>query len=234
MYYIRLDDACEKRNVENWNYMEELLDKYNIKPIVGIIPNCKDPDMEKYPVDNDFWNKAKIWNNKGWHIALHGYEHVFHTTDGGINPVNNYSEFAGVALDEQKNKIMLGNNILKSHGLNPTIFFAPAHTFDLNTLRALKEVSDIHIISDTISNKPYFKYDFCFIPQQSGKVRNLPFHTVTFCYHPNCMSKNDFDELEVFIKKNRLKFKNCRVTETRRQKSYYDKILQKLYFIRRK
>lgn len=41
---------------------------------------------------------------KGWIIALHGYEHVFETTSGGINPVNNKSEFAGVNLEKQKKK----------------------------------------------------------------------------------------------------------------------------------
>lgn len=43
---------------------------------------------------------------KGWIIALHGYEHVFETTSGGINPVNNKSEFAGVNLEKQKKKLV--------------------------------------------------------------------------------------------------------------------------------
>ena len=114
------------------------------------------------------------------------------------------------------------------------MFFAPAHTFDENTLNALKEASDIRIISDTISNKPYCKYGFTFIPQQSGKVRNLPFHTVTFCYHPNIMNDKDFEELEAFILQNRAKFKNFEAKETTRKQSVVDKLLRKLYFMRRK
>lgn len=42
-YILRLDDACEKRDIEKWDLMEQLLDQYNIKPLVGIIPHCEDP-----------------------------------------------------------------------------------------------------------------------------------------------------------------------------------------------
>lgn len=233
MYIIRLDDACDKRDVIKWNRIETILDKYNIKPIVGIIPKCKDPDMEKYPVDDKFWDRAIGWQNKGWNIALHGYEHVFCTTAGGVNPVNNYSEFAGVSLENQKIKIEKGVGILKEHGLNPTIFFAPAHTFDLNTLQALKEVSEIRIISDTISYDKYYDGGFTFIPQQSGRVRNLPLKTVTFCYHPNLMKEEDYEVLEQFIKDNRSKFSDCSITSSKRKLNLLDKILRYLYFSRR-
>lgn len=36
-YIIRLDDACPNMNHERWREVENLLEKYNIKPIVGII-----------------------------------------------------------------------------------------------------------------------------------------------------------------------------------------------------
>lgn len=46
-YIIRLDDASEIMNVSTWERIEELLDNYNIKPIVGIIPNNKDTLLNK-------------------------------------------------------------------------------------------------------------------------------------------------------------------------------------------
>ena len=55
IYYIRLDDACEKMNIPNWERMDALLDRYGIAPLVGIIPHCEDPDMADYPVDPAFW-----------------------------------------------------------------------------------------------------------------------------------------------------------------------------------
>lgn len=233
MYFIRLDDACDKRDVEKWNQMEVLLDKYSIRPIVGIIPKCIDPDMDKYSVDEEFWQRATMWQQKGWHIALHGYDHVFCSNDGGLNPVNRYSEFSGVSLEMQRQKLAGGVKILKDHGITPTIFFAPAHTYDANTLIALKEETDIRIVSDTIAYDIYRFGEFTFIPQQSGRVRKLPFKTVTFCYHPNSMSENDFNILERFISDNRTRFADGSIPESKRKLNLIDRVLKYLYFARR-
>lgn len=76
--------------------------------------------------------------------------------------------------------IQHGVDVLKGHDIKPKVFFAPSHIFDENTLVALKEESDIRIISDTIANDVYFENDFYFIPKQSGRVRKLPFKVCTF------------------------------------------------------
>lgn len=44
-YILRLDDASEYMDVDKWQRMETLLDKYNIKPLVGIIPDNQDPSL---------------------------------------------------------------------------------------------------------------------------------------------------------------------------------------------
>lgn len=236
MYVIRLDDASDYNNLSNWNRMEKILNSYSIKPIVGVIPNNQDPSMVKaYKKNNDFWKKVKQWQNSGWIIAMHGYNHVYITDEGGINPIQKRSEFAGVSLKKQEDKIKNGIEIFKSNGIIPDAFFAPSHTFDENTLLALKKNSDIRIISDTIANDIYFENDFYFLPQQSGRVRKLPFKFVTFCYHPNTMRDNDFDELENFIKENRNKFNSLDIKNlTKRNKNILDKFLSLLYFARRK
>lgn len=234
-YFIRLDDASEYMDVKKWNRMESLLKDYNIKPIVGIIPDNQDPDLvEKYTKDKLFWNKVKEWQDAGWTLALHGYTHKFCSECGGINPVNLRSEFAGVDLESQKEKIRKGNCILKQHNINAEIFFAPAHTFDENTLKALEEETSIRVISDTIANDVYYKEPFYFIPQQSGRVRNLPFRLTTFCYHPNNMNEIDFKELEDFCKKNSNYFKECKHEILNKRKfGILDKIYQIMYFLRR-
>lgn len=232
-YIIRLDDACEKRDIEKWNRMEALLDRYSVKPIVGIIPCCQDKDMEKYPVDADFWNRAKLWQGKGWVMALHGYSHVFCTNEGGINPVNNYSEFAGVPLEKQEEKIAKGVQVLKEHGITPKVFFAPAHTFDENTIEALKKCSDIRIISDTVANAPYRMLGIVFVPQQSGHVRNLPFKVVTFCYHPNNMVDADYIALEKFITKNEKKIIKFPLDQVKNEIGVKDLLIRNLYFLRK-
>ncbi|AEE91896.1 conserved protein of unknown function [Tepidanaerobacter acetatoxydans Re1] len=232
MYLIRLDDASEYMDITRWDKMEQILDLHNIKPIVGVIPNNQDNNLiNKYKRDTGFWNKVKKWQEKGWTIALHGYNHVHLTDDGGVNPVNLRSEFAGVSLNEQRDKIANGIKIFKKYNINPEVFFAPFHTFDMNTLEALKVESNIRIVSDTIANDIYKSGDFYFIPQQSGHVQKLPFKVVTFCYHPNNMKDNNFKRLDFFIEENRDRFADFKELLFKDRKlDAYDKILRKSYF----
>ena len=229
---MRLDDACEKRDVDKWKRMEQLLDSYEIKPLVGVIPHCEDIMMAEYPEDADFWNRVEQWIAKGWTIALHGYNHVYGTQHGGMNPVNRRSEFAGEPLEVQKEKIKNGVAILQKHKIDPQVFFAPSHTFDEKTLIALKECSNIRIISDTIAVAPYTKYGFTFVPQQTGQARKLPFNTVTFCYHPNMMQENDFERLEIFLHTFKRQFIPFPTEKTKRKYSVFDKLIRYLYMIK--
>jgi len=232
-YIMRLDDACEKRNIKCWDRIERILDNYGIKPLVGVIPHCEDSMMDAYPIDDSFEMHVKSWGDKNWIIALHGYNHVYSSKSGGINPVNYRSEFAGESLEVQKEKIRSGVSILNNMGINPKVFFAPSHTFDENTIVALKEESNIKIISDTIANDSYKKYGMTFVPQQSGRVRKLPFKIVTFCYHPNTMNEKDFLDLENFLKKYQKKFIPFPLQEVSRRESFIDRFLKKMYFARR-
>ena len=233
-YILRLDDAAERMDIVKWNRMEVLLDKYNIKPLVGVIPKCQDAMMDEYPIDSSFWNKVNKWENKGWIIALHGYNHVYSTNEGGINPVNKRSEFAGISLEQQKEKIRSGVKIFRENGHDPQVFFAPSHTFDENTLVALNDESDIRVVSDTIANDVYYENGFYFIPQQSGRVRKLPFRVVTFCYHPNTMQPKDFAELEGFLQQYAKKFVPVQTLQLKkRRRGPVDRALRWMYFARR-
>ena len=233
-FHIRLDDACEKRDIKKWDRIEDLFDKYGIKPLIGVIPHCEDSMMDEYEWDEHFWDRVHAWTKKGWIMALHGYSHKYTTTEGGLNPVNKLSEFAGVPLDEQKEKIKKGVEVFRAQGIEPSVFFSPAHTFDMNTLEALRSESSIRIISDTVADKPYSRWGFTFIPQQSGQVRKLPFHTVTFCYHPNEMNDEDFEVLERFLAEHKESFTPFPTEQVQRKYSLWDKMLSFLYFIRRK
>lgn len=236
MYLLRLDDASEYRDIIKWDRIETLLDKYQIKPIVGVIPHNQDPSIiNKYKKDSRFWEVVKKWNHKNWTIGLHGYNHVYITNVGGLNPVNNRSEFAGVDLAIQKEKIRKGLSIFKEQNISPKAFFAPAHTFDHNTLRALHSESNIRVISDTIANDVYNFDGFYFIPQQTGHVRSMPFKITTFCYHPNNMIDKDYIELENFLLLYQNHFVDVgSITLVDRSKSSYDNVLSWLYFFFRK
>lgn len=235
MYLMRLDDASEHMNLNNWLRMERILDKYGVRPIFGIIPANQDPDLLKFNEVTNFWQLMIEWQDKGWTPALHGYGHVFETNEGGINPVNKRSEFAGVVLERQREKIRDGYRILKDKGISASIFFAPAHTFDENTLIALKEETPIRIISDTVANDIYYKNSIYYIPQQSGRCRKLPFKVTTFCYHPNTMSDDDYLELEEFLKINGEQFTSFKeMVLVKRHRGIVDLMLNKIYFMRRK
>lgn len=233
-YIIRLDDASEYMDLQKWTRMEKLLDHYGVKPIFGIIPKNSDGVIvPKYEQNPEFWDLMHSWISKGWTPAMHGYEHKYVTEEGGLNPVNSRSEFAGLPYEEQATKIREGYRILLQHGIKTNIFFAPSHTFDENTLEALKKETPIRIISDTVANSPYSQNGFTFIPQQSGSVRNLPFNTVTFCYHPNVMKDKDFENLSDFLNKNKRFFTDVPAVETTRKMNCFDKLIRWMYFARR-
>lgn len=204
-YLIRLDDACPTMNASKWGRMENLLDNYGVKPMVGVIPHNEDPQQLIDPEDNRFWNIVNKWKEKGWAVALHGYNHCYSSDGGmkGINPMWSRSEFAGLSLEKQREKIRKGVAIMKDAGVEPKYFFAPSHTFDDNTLVALKEESAIKIISDTIGRYPYKNGEFLFIPQISGHCVKMPVNGIyTFCFHPNTMNEAAFNKLESFLKEN--------------------------------
>lgn len=235
MYLIRLDDASDHMHIENWARMERLLDENNIKPLVGVIPENRDPMLLQFPEDPLFWEKAKHWQEKGWRIALHGYEHVYSTDCGGINPVHNKSEFAGHTLEEQRRKIGDGFRILRDKGLKPDVFFAPSHTFDENTLEALRLETDIRMISDTVANDTYCRNGFTFIPQQAGKVRELPFRLTTICLHPNFTTEPEFAEMETFFKAHAGGFLDpSAIGPATRKRSLLDLAYEMAYFLKRK
>lgn len=198
-YILRLDDASPYRDIRNWDRIEAMLDQFGVRPIVGIIPDNQDPSFRCYARDERFWDRAQNWQAKHWGMAMHGCDHLYISDCGGINPVNARSEFAGLPLGQQEAKIEKGLAILTRQGITPEVFFAPGHTFDDNTLLALKNRSQIRIISDTVATEIYFRDGFYFIPQQAGAVRNLPLKTVTFCYHPDTMTEAAFHELQRFL-----------------------------------
>ena len=208
-YLIRLDDACPFMNRQKWKRMEDVLDKYGIMPLVGIIPANADSQTIIEAENDNFWGTAHLWEQKGWSIALHGYNHVCTSEDGmkGLNPFWKRSEFAGLALDAQREKIRKGYEVLRNNGFAPKYFFAPSHTFDENTLEALRRETSIRIVCDTIGRYPYKKGLFYFIPQIFGHCIEMPVKGIyTFCFHPNVMDEKGFDSLDSFIKEHQSDF----------------------------
>lgn len=234
-YLIRLDDACSRMNHIKWEQIEKMLDKYGVKPLVGVIPHNE--DLTTYIDDENpaFWTLVKTWESKGWIIALHGYNHVCTTTNGGINPVHMRSEFAGLSLIEQMEKISQGYSIFKEKGIDVEWFFAPSHTFDENTLEAIKRCTPIKYISDTIARKPYKSQDLIYIPCQMGTLREIPISGYWCgCYHPNLMEDKDFLLLENFLALHKDDFISFSELPKPENKDFIDRLLGYAYFKLRK
>ncbi len=138
----------------------------------------------------------------------------------------------------QRQKIGDGFKILIEHGLKPGFFFAPSHTYDENTLVALKERTDIRIISDTIATRPYRKGDFVFLPQMGGHCREMRLSGIwTFCLHPSTMTEDDFTNTEIFLRKHRSDFIGFDELELRGNlggKDLASRLLSWAYFTKRR
>jgi len=201
-YVIRLDDASEYMNYAKWNPFFELFDKYNIKPIIAVIPFNKDPKMVNSNPDTLFWENVRMWQAKGYRIALHGFEHLYSNAKSGIIGLNKYTEFAGVPFEKQCLMLEQGFKKFMAENVTTEIFVAPAHSFDHNTLEALKKVTGISIISDGYFINPVKKDGFNWIPQQlwSPKIKEKGLWTI--CYHPETSDGTIIADLEKFLKNN--------------------------------
>lgn len=201
-YIIRLDDACPTMNHVNWDRIERLLDKYNVKPIVGIIPNNKSEEFV-WEEDKKFWEKARRWQEKSWTIAQHGFEHVYfyHVPVRGYYQLSHSTntEFAGISLNEQIRMLQKGNLIMKEHDIYPICFFAPAHTYDINTVEALKKIEGIKFISDGYALRIFKKNDMNFLPSICDGPFKMPFGLYTYVFHPSVMKEKDFKRIEKFL-----------------------------------
>lgn len=180
---VRFDDICPTMD---WNQFEravELLDKYNIKPLIGIIPDNQDKNLFLNSQRKDFWDIIKSLQDKGYVIAMHGMHHVFDTQVRGNINTSHKSEYAGHSIDIQKKKIQEGIKILNLHGIKTDIFFAPAHSFDDNTIKALYDLG-FKYMSDSQSVLPYCLYGLKLLPtRQRNIIPFTPLKYTTAIFH---------------------------------------------------
>ena len=154
---VRCDDICPTMDFSRFEQARELFRQYDVKPMLGVIADCQDPDLEIETEHEEFWDYLLQLQQEGYTLAMHGYQHRFDTDIRGTVNLGFKSEFAGHSLEEQTEKIRKGKEILKGHGIETEIFFAPAHSYDDNTLRALS-ANGFRYMSDGWSFKPYKKH----------------------------------------------------------------------------
>ena len=120
-----------------------------------------------------------------------------------------------ILLNFKKKKIEEGLNIFKKEKINIRSFFAPNHTYDINTFKALK-ANGIDYVIDGYGLKPYSEFEINFIPQLFYKEIMLPIGIQSTQVHLNYMNDENFLNFVSFIKKNSKKIIN------------FDKVIEKI------
>ena len=233
-YILRLDDACHQMPLEKWSIFEAFFDKNNIKPIIGVIPINKDKSLGS-EMNPNFWKLMKNWETKGWSISMHGLHHQFEKTkpEKSFFKFGNKSEFVGKSLKNQTEIIQQSIRCFEQNNIEPTIFMAPSHTFDLKTLHAIESSTRIRIITDGFSFRSFKKNNFTFIPQQLWSVWRLPFGLYTICIHPTSMENEQiykFIEQLERITKNIISPTDINFESIKNQ-GFLDLIFEKIYLI---
>jgi predicted deacetylase len=203
---IRLDDIAENMNWSLMKKCELLFDKYNIKPLLGVVSNNQDPELLSYQKNDNFWNQIRAWKKKKWEISMHGYTHIYdrETEKKDYFNYGGKSEFFGHSYDEQFLRINSSLKIFKKENIEIRSFFAPNHTYDENTFSALK-ANNINNVIDGYGLMPFKKKKLNFIPQLFYKEISLPIGIQSTQIHLNYWKEEDFLNFEKFIEKNKSK-----------------------------
>ncbi|HEY4760909.1 MAG TPA: DUF2334 domain-containing protein [Thermoguttaceae bacterium] len=182
---MRFDDICPTLNWKVWDQIEKALIEHGIRPILAVVPDNCDPSLMVEPPAADFWQRLRQYQAQGWIMAMHGYQHRYVTNNAGLVGRRKKSEFAGLPVEQQEEKLRLGMKILNGEGIHPTVWVAPGHTFDAATVSLLGKYG-IRTISDGFFRYPYRARDGMFwVPQQLWELQRVPDGVWTVCYHLN-------------------------------------------------
>jgi hypothetical protein len=171
-----------------WERLEPVLLRFGVKPILAVVPDNRDPSLVVGPARVDFWERVRHWQQVGWTIALHGYQHLYETRDAGLLGVNAYSEFSGLTESVQAAKLDAALDVFRAHGVRAQAWVAPAHSFDRTTVRLLVD-RGVRVISDGFYLRPVHRYGAMWIPQQLWRFRPAPVGLWTVCFHANGMDE---------------------------------------------
>ena len=205
-YLIRFDDINSRMDWNKFFIIKNSLEKYNIKSILGIVPNCKDKSLFFSKEIENYYEYLKKYQIYGDTIAQHGFEHKYDSSAKGFFGNFNNSEFAGHSYEIQLKKLLEGKKILKKELIWEPVFMAPAHSFDLNTLKALYKLGFYKIL-DGFSLFPYKYKNLIFIPQISSRPLPIFLPCISqLCIHINTIKEDDLEKLISFIDRNHKNF----------------------------
>jgi peptidoglycan/xylan/chitin deacetylase (PgdA/CDA1 family) len=172
-------------NWKVWTEIETFLLQRQLKPLLAVVPDNRDPSLQVDPPTADFWDRVRGWQDRGWTIALHGFQHRYVIRNAGIVALRKKSEFAGLPAEEQRQKLQRGVEILERERIKSQVWIAPGDTFDTTTVKLLPEFG-IRVISAGYFRFPYVSPNrITWVPQQLYRFRPAPPGVWTVCYHHN-------------------------------------------------
>ena len=168
-----------------WSEIEALFIERQIKPILAVVPDNQDPALRVSRPLEDFWQRVRQWQSRGWTIALHGHQHRYLTSDAGIVATRKKSEFAGLSAAQQEDKLQRAVQIFQQHGITSEVWVAPGNSFDRVTVSLLPRFG-IRIICDGYFRRPFVcPCRMIWVPQQLFEFRPAPAGVWTVCFHSN-------------------------------------------------
>ena len=228
-FILRLDDICPRMDWKKFERMKKIIDAYAVRPIIGVIPNNKDETLMIDPPKENFWRFIKQYQVNGWTIAQHGYEHLYHTQNGGIFKNSKKSEFAGLSYKKQVAMLSVGKQFLQKKEITSDLFMAPSHSIDQNTIKALK-ATGFQYITDGYGLFPYDYQGLTFLPQLFASPLNFGMGVYTICLHTNTLGEKEFQDLALFIKQNAAAFLSLEESLTYKTNHFLNTTLSTNFF----
>lgn len=69
---FRLDDIAPGLSSANLARLEKIFDQYNIKPLMGVVPQNQDDNLIVQKQEEEtFWQEIKRLTGKGWAVSMH-------------------------------------------------------------------------------------------------------------------------------------------------------------------
>lgn len=204
---VRMDDITPDMEWKSFEAFTALFEKYGIAPLLGIVPQNADPNLQVDPPNPNFFDRMRQLQKKGYVLAMHGCRHVYTTGRGGLFPLNGESEFAGRPYEKQKELLSEGKKLLQAQGICPKIFMAPGHTFDRNTVKALRELGFLYI-TDGFGKGPYRRDHITYLP--ISFLRRFCFSgrqgITTLVIHANHSTGEELARYEAMFRENQERF----------------------------
>src|SRR5689334_4074686 len=121
-YLIRFDDLCPTMNWDMWSKIESVLVEHKVAPLLAVVPDNQDKKLVAGPAREDFWDRIRSFQARGWSIGLHGYQHLYVTRERGIVGIQPRSEFAGLSAELQKDKLQKAIQIFREQAIDPDLW----------------------------------------------------------------------------------------------------------------